>query len=406
MANLSGLGSFAEGLAGGINRGMENYAGLITQGRQQAIEQERFGMEKQKFGFEKDKFAWEKQSREDTADLNTFTKDQTFVKALTPDQQTNYWTKRAQALQGKKPELASLYGLVAQSGEEQKKQLIEITKNIETSIKNKDTEGNQIALDQLGALVGYDSPAYLRYKHGYAGKIYSDLSRIKELKNGLKSWDIDPKSAGAIDPKSVTEEQKNLLMSEPTLEERFVSNAPKDLLDIYMKQLETGKQKWEEWGYGQKALVGERGDILRKEKVPIKPEKAGSDLERENKELTMKGKAANLAGKKMAMKYGKDAFFVNTLTGDTFMNPNYGTPDQRQKIMEEWEQTTEKLLPKSMRSELIGQKKQTKMGDLWQEVSKQGSSSKGKAYLMKTYRYSDAQAEDIIKQGIAAGNIK
>ena len=95
------------------------------------------------------------------------------------------------------------------------------------------------------------------------------------MKTGLNIWKTDPKLEGAIDPKSVTEEQKNLLMSEPALEEKFVSNAPKDLLDIYMKRLETGKQKWEGWGYGQKALVGERGDILRKEKVPVKPEKAG-----------------------------------------------------------------------------------------------------------------------------------
>ena len=46
------------------------------------------------------------------------------------------------------------------------------------------------------------------------------------------------------------------------------------------------------------------------------------------------------------------------------------------------------------------------MPDLWDEVSRQGSSSKGINYLINTYGYSDQQAQDIISQGIKQGQVK
>ncbi len=269
MANLAGLGAFASGLAGGIKQGMENYAGLVTEGK------------KQQFAF--DKFEWEKQSAEDTADLSRFSSDLNYIKTLTPDQRVSYIEKRKEFLTAKKKtELASLYDFASKSETETIKTMEEIIKNIAESSKNKDMESGQMWLERLGQLKGYDSPEYLRYKHGYAGKLYSILSQITDLKAGLRS--------GAIDPKSVTEEQKALLLiPETDLDAKFVSNAPKNLMDIYMKKLE-GKAEI-------KSVMGPEGkpilrEVTGREDKPYEPYEKPVEGKVTNASVTNKGVTA------------------------------------------------------------------------------------------------------------------
>mgnify|MGYP001568897330 CR=1 FL=1 len=64
------------------------------------------------------------------------------------------------------------------------------------------------------------------------------------------------------------------------------------------------------------------------------------------------------------------------------------------------------IVDKIIQKTTSGQRKILTMGQLWDDVIKSGSESKGIQLLMQKYGYRKEQAENIIKQGIKAGRIK
>jgi len=81
-----------------------------------------------------------------------------------------------------------------------------------------------------------------------------------------------------------------------------------------------------------------------------KPEKPESPVEQESRRLMNITRASNLAAKEIAYKYGPGAFIVNSITGESYMNPEYGTPEKREKIMQEWQHRTEEILTNKPRA--------------------------------------------------------
>jgi len=166
------------------------------------------------------------------------------------------------------------------------------------------------------------------------------------------------------------------------------------------KDSETG------WAYTDK-----QGNIIaRNAPMPsvYKPEKAGGEGKEYKETVLMEF----LMGKGLAKDYKEAWRMVKSLSGksredfmsETWMKAYTATEDETQA--DEVMKKAGDVWDKAHGAEGGKASKGKTMGNLWQEVSKQGSSSKGKAYLMKTYKYSDAQATDIIKQGIASGDIK
>ena len=230
MANFSGLGQFAEGVAGGISKGLSSYAGLAVKGKELGMEREKMDIAKTQAEAEAQKQQNAEADRKAKMALDMFEKGWKIYDKLDSTKKVEFATQQAKTTS--EPGDAAMWQIMA-SGDQRK---IDLTKSIIDSmgdamkITDPQLRANTLRLysNAFTSEFGTDHPMAIQYMKGNAGSAYIGFQKANQfLLEKLASGD-----------KIDTPEEIKMMQDRDMYGEIVVKSQDKDLLDLYQKDMD------------------------------------------------------------------------------------------------------------------------------------------------------------------------